>query len=839
MSRLRELFVTLLVLAGCQDQGVKPVNGPPSAAITFPDDGGVVDAEVPIQLTGVVGDIDDPVDLLSVRWTVDGAEVCAPAPDASGLVFCEVTLDEGEHELELAVTDPAGAVTTDAISVTATRGEPPEAEVWSPEEGAVYAYGTTVRLEGQVRDAETPAEALEVRWEEPAGIELPIEAEPDSSGMVTALYTFEPGTHLLTLRVTDAAGLEDTASVAFIVDPKDTPPSCLVTAPADGSTFAVGDPVTLQAWVADADTEPTRLDIAWSSDRDGSLGASVADSAGIASLTTSTLTPGPHVVTLAVTDAAGHSCTDTVSITLLDPPTVRILAPTDGELVTEGATVLLQAEVLDSYDAPDALALSWASDRDGPLASPSPDATGFASASVVLSTGEHTLTATVMDLDGLTATAVVTLTVDGAPSAPTVSLTPASPGTDDDLQATLSAPSVDPEGATVTYRYDWYVDGLLSSASTTSTLPASATTRGQVWRVVVTPSDGLQDGASGEASVTVVNTAPTVTSATLSPGTAYTDDTLTASATTDDADGDAVSVTWTWYVDGVAVGATGSTLAGTTWFDKHQSVHAVATPSDGTDSGAGLATAAVTIQNSPPSAPGLDIQPADPIEGTDDLWCEVATASTDADGDAVDYTFAWDVDGAAFGGATTTVYADDTVPRSATLAAERWTCTVTPADEEESGTAASVAVYVLGEPVGYAHTQYPCSGSVAAGGSFTVYGWVWMPGVTDAVGEGTRVDAEAGVGPDGTYPWASSGWTWFTATYNTDVDGPLPDDHANDEYVATLTAPSTAGAYDYAYRFTTDGGLSWTYADLGGDTCALIGTTDGYDPATAGALTVY
>lgn len=839
MSRFRRLVVTVLVLAGCQDQGVKPVNGQPSAAITFPDDGGVVDAEVPVLLSGVVGDVDDRVDQLSVRWTVDGAEICAPAPDASGLVSCEVTLDEGGHDLKLAVTDPAGAVATDAVSVTASRGEPPEAVLRSPEEGAVYAYGTAVVLEGQVTDAETPAEALVVRWEEPAGTELPIAAEPDSSGTVTALYTFEPGTHLLTLRVTDEDGLEDTAAVSFTVEPEDTPPSCLVTAPADGSTFDFGEPVTLQAWVADAETAPTLLDIAWSSDREGPLGSSVADSAGVASLTTSALTPGPHVVTLAVTDAAGQSCTDTVSLALLDPPTVSILAPVDGEVVAEGSTVLLQAEVLDSFDAPDALALDWVSDRDGPLASPIPDTTGFASASVVLSTGEHTLTATVTDLDGLTASAVVTLTVDAAPSAPTVSLSPASPGTDDDLQVTLSVPSVDPEGAAVAYRYDWYVDGLPSSASTTSTLPASATTRGEVWRVVVTPSDGLQDGPSGEASVTVGNTAPTVTAASLSPTPAFTDDTLTASATTYDADGDVVSVSWTWYVDGVVVGATGSTLAGTTWFGKHQSVHAVAIPSDGTDSGAGLAAAAVTIENSPPTAPGLDLQPAEPVEGADDLWCAVATASTDADGDPVDYTFAWDVDGTPFGGATTTVRTDDTVPGSETLAAERWTCTVTPVDDEEPGASASVAVDVLGEPVSYAHVQFPCSGTVAAGGSFTVYGWVWMPGVTDAVGEGTRVDAELGVGPDGSYPWVSTAWTWFPATYNTDVDGPYPGDHANDEYVATLTAPAAAGAYDYAYRFTTDGGLSWTYADLGGDGCALIGTTDGYDPATAGALTVY
>ena len=51
-----------------------------------------------------------------------------------------------------------------------------------------------------------------------------------------------------------------------------------------------------------------------------------------------------------------------------------------------------------------------------------------------------------------------------------------------------------------------------------------------------------------------------------------------------------------------------------------------------------------------------------------------------------------------------------------------------------------------------------------------------------------------------------------------------------DRYLAQLTAPS-AGVYDVAWRFTADGGRSWTYCD------AAPGSADGYQPAQAAHLT--
>jgi hypothetical protein len=79
-------------------------------------------------------------------------------------------------------------------------------------------------------------------------------------------------------------------------------------------------------------------------------------------------------------------------------------------------------------------------------------------------------------------------------------------------------------------------------------------------------------------------------------------------------------------------------------------------------------------------------------------------------------------------------------------------------------------------------------------------------------------------------PEYESGWTWAAATYNTTCTGC----GNNDEYQATLTLPA-AGKYVYAYRFSLDNGVSWTYADANGS-----GSNSGlsFDLLALGQLTV-
>ncbi len=100
--------------------------------------------------------------------------------------------------------------------------------------------------------------------------------------------------------------------------------------------------------------------------------------------------------------------------------------------------------------------------------------------------------------------------------------------------------------------------------------------------------------------------------------------------------------------------------------------------------------------------------------------------------------------------------------------------------------------------------------TVAAGAATrTIYGQVYELGLTEAAGEPSGVVAQVGYGPTTVNPSTQSGWTWSAATWNTQVGN-------NDEYGLALTAPSTAGTYRYAYRFSLDSGATWTYCDTNG-----------------------
>lgn len=140
--------------------------------------------------------------------------------------------------------------------------------------------------------------------------------------------------------------------------------------------------------------------------------------------------------------------------------------------------------------------------------------------------------------------------------------------------------------------------------------------------------------------------------------------------------------------------------------------------------------------------------------------------------------------------------------------------------------------------VDYCHIQYPCSTTVAADDeSEDIYVWVYQTDVTIGEGEGEGLWVDLGVGEEGTDPDGSSIWLWYSMDYNTDTDGLLEGDLANDEYVGNFWAPEIPGVYTYAARVSADEGASWTYCDLGGDTCGGDGS-DSFDPLDAGVCTV-
>ena len=185
--------------------------------------------------------------------------------------------------------------------------------------------------------------------------------------------------------------------------------------------------------------------------------------------------------------------------------------------------------------------------------------------------------------------------------------------------------------------------------------------------------------------------APPEVTVVLRPLNVRTNGSVTAAAEATDPEGDPITVSYAFTVDGVTVQeGSETTLSGIDHFEKGQSIQAIATASDGTHESTAESNTVVVL-NTPPTAPMVSIE-----EHEAGITCVVTEPANDDDVDPIDYGFVWDVDGVAFTDTSTTTYDADTVPGDALGFDELWTCTVTPNDGEEDGPSAT-ATYMAEE----------------------------------------------------------------------------------------------------------------------------------------------
>jgi outer membrane protein assembly factor BamB len=250
-----------------------------------------------------------------------------------------------------------------------------------------------------------------------------------------------------------------------------------------------------------------------------------------------------------------------------------------------------------------------------------------------------------------------TITISNSPPTdPVVDVTPKSPHTTDDLTCTVTSPSSDPDGDTIAYTYEWYRNGGLQSALTTVTtdlsvtISSSNTAKGEVWRSVVTPNDGTENGPTAQDEVMILNTLPTQPVVDVTPNTPDTANDLTCTITTTstDPDEDTITYTYEWYRDKGAgfilqPALTTVTTALNVTIDSSNTTKidvwkCVVTPNDGTANGPSD-NDNVVIRNSPPSIDSVTISP-DPAYTTDTL-AATPYGWHDADGDAQCCIYQW------------------------------------------------------------------------------------------------------------------------------------------------------------------------------------------------------
>jgi hypothetical protein len=290
--------------------------------------------------------------------------------------------------------------------------------------------------------------------------------------------------------------------------------------------------------------------------------------------------------------------------------------------------------------------------------------------------------------------ATVSITVTPVNDPPVVSdipnITFPEDGSDSSIDLDNYVSDVDNTDAEMTWTFTGNVNIIVSINPVTRVVTFTAPTNWFGQETITfraTDPGGLWDEDATIVTVTSVNDPPVASNLAISPTSPVTTDDLVGSYTYYDVDGDLESGSEIrWYKDDVLQSAfndlltvpSSATAKGQVWYFTVK-------PKDGTSFGALQTSPSVTIQNSSPTAPVVDVTPDFPLT-TDDLTCTVVVPSTDPDEDTVTYTYEWYKNDVLQPGLTTTTTAlSVTIDSSNTAEGEVWKCVVTPNDGTEDG----------------------------------------------------------------------------------------------------------------------------------------------------------
>jgi alpha-tubulin suppressor-like RCC1 family protein len=281
-----------------------------------------------------------------------------------------------------------------------------------------------------------------------------------------------------------------------------------------------------------------------------------------------------------------------------------------------------------------------------------------------------------------------------APGKPEVTITPGDAVTGTGLTATYEA--ADADGDDLTYTVKWTVDAEgVAFDPRADGIPADVVARDQTWTVLVVARDGKSAGKPGKASITIGNAPPVVDAFTWGPAAPRANDTLVASGSGSDPEGDRVVASYAWKVNGSVVlsGKGADALAPGDDFAKGDTVVVTLALDDGHGGTVQRDSDPIVIGNVPPGPPSVRMSPR-LAQVRDTLSCTIDAAAVDPDGDALTYAITWLRDGTPV--STVTATPGQPVTQAAN-AGSVWTCTARANDGTDDSLPAYASI-TLGAP---------------------------------------------------------------------------------------------------------------------------------------------
>ncbi|WP_196137628.1 hypothetical protein [Aliikangiella sp. G2MR2-5] len=367
----------------------------------------------------------------------------------SGATFSR-TLQTGYHVVRAEVRNSKGKLERDYVDlyVDAPENKAPTINILSPESGSEYTEGSLVFFKSYANDTEDGDLSHLTQW------------KSDKDGFlgtgtnINAVLT--PGNHTVTASVKDSANATASTQIAIAVTMvTNSAPQVSIDTPATNSSFEDGTIVTLISSATDAEDGELSSQVIWHSNIDGNLGTGQT--------ITTLLSAGSHTITAEVFDSENATDSAQINLNIIKPvnntPSLEITAPTNlAEFMSEDVLVFT-AVASDTEDGDLASQVIWSSSIEGMLGK-------GASLQSTLSTGTHTISATVTDSQNAQATSQITLIVkEPQNSIPTVSIdSPASASNhSNSSQITFAGYANDAEDGVISDVISWHsnIDGVL------------------------------------------------------------------------------------------------------------------------------------------------------------------------------------------------------------------------------------------------------------------------------------------------------------------------------------------------------------------------------------------
>ena len=582
-------------------------------------DTAVTAEDTPVTIAVLANDVDPDGDPLVITAATAANGVVTINADGT-LTYTPAANFNGSDTISYTISDGSDGTSTATVAVTITPvNDAPVARA----DVAATDEDTPVTIAVLANDSDVDGDPLTVTAASAANGSVTINA--DGTLTYTPAANFN-GTDTLTYTISDGQGGTATATATITIAPVNDAPVAVN----DAAVTAEDTPLTIAVLANDADGDGDPLTITAAIAASGSV---TINADGTLTYTPSADFAGTDTITYTVSDGQGGTSTAQVVVTVTPVNDAPVANP-DSVTLDEDRTALIAVLANDTDADGDPLTVTAATAQAGAVTI-NPDGTLSYTPAANFS-GSDTITYTISDGNGGTATGTVTVAVRPVADAPVVTASLPSRTDLDGAAVTLATASsfADVDGDPLVYSATGLPPGLAIDAATgvvSGTITADASV-GAPYTVTITATDPGGLAAATSFSWVIANPAPLAAddAATTAEDTSVI---IPVLANDSDPDGDPLTVTAATAQNGTVTINPDGTLTYTPAANVNGSDTISYTISDGQG---GTASASVTITVTPVNdAPVATPLPSRTDSDAASVLLDASAAFTDADGDAL------------------------------------------------------------------------------------------------------------------------------------------------------------------------------------------------------------